>query len=512
MVEPTTPSPHPSEADIVVVSDLHMGRGHNPETGRFHNLEAFFYDDDFLSFCRYLCRDAQNRGHGLILVLNGDILDFLRVEPEPSAAGASLKERMYGAPNTPETAPRVVRQILAGHPGFVRGLATILDAGHTVVWLSGNHDIETQWAPVRIEVAAAILEELAGTRNAEELAAVRARLVFLSWFYWVPGRIWIEHGCQYDPANAFSYLLRGKLTDIAEAVYAAEHDMPLGNFFQRYLYNAFGHITFIVPDARANLRYVRWFLLNEPRFLARVLWSHLPFAAQMLRRITKSAEPGREQLAHAHAQALARIARSTGLGDKLRAIDALKEAKADAVQAMRSLRKQLSRSAMAVSLAMLIAVSLWFVGFLAINDLQAGIGLRALLFITLNVAMVGGAAATMMWKLLRGTPPWRGRPLVRAAGRIADILDVPIVTFGHTHVENITRLERPGGEPAWYVNTGTWIAVFRHDELVPRERVQYTFLRVRGRQPELLHWSPGRGEPLAVILVDDPPLGPPGGF
>ena len=32
--------------DIVVVSDLHIGRGRNPATRRFHALETFFFDDD----------------------------------------------------------------------------------------------------------------------------------------------------------------------------------------------------------------------------------------------------------------------------------------------------------------------------------------------------------------------------------------------------------------------------------------------------------------------------------
>jgi hypothetical protein len=97
---------------------------------------------------------------------------------------------------------------------------------------------------------------------------------------------------------------------------------------------------------------------------------------------------------------------------------------------------------------------------------------------------------------------------------------VPIVTFGHTHDEFITRIDgvagsglwpvpgRPdgeptAGEPAWYFNTGTWIAVFTADALLPRERVQYTFLRVRGLKGELLHWSPGRSEATPVILLEE---------
>src|SRR6476659_2706608 len=117
------------------------------------------------------------------------------------------------------------------------------------------------------------------------MQAAQPLLRFDPWFYYEPGRIWIEHGCQYDPENAFRYMLRGELSGAAEPVLEAEHDMPLGNFFQRYLYNAFGHITFVVPTARAHLRYIKWLLVNQPRLLLRVLSSHLPFLFQVLRRL-----------------------------------------------------------------------------------------------------------------------------------------------------------------------------------------------------------------------------------
>jgi hypothetical protein len=48
---------------------------------------------------------------------------------------------------------------------------------------------------------------------------------------------------------------------------------------------------------------------------------------------------------------------------------------------------------------------------------------------------------------------------------------------------------------------------------LPRERVQFTFLRVRGLEAELLQWSPGRDRPMPVILLEEDSLdfggGPP---
>jgi hypothetical protein len=90
----------------------------------------------------------------------------------------------------------------------------------------------------------------------------------------------------------------------------------------------------------------------------------------------------------------------------------------------------------------------------------------------------------------------------RAATKLAALARVPIVTFGHTHEEVIARLDDDGAS-AWYFNTGTWIAVFTADTLLPRERVQYTFLRVRGHRGELMHWSPGRREAFPVVLLEE---------
>src|SRR5690606_21144997 len=129
-----------------------------------------------------------------------------------------------------------------GHPLFVRGLAEVLEAGHRLVRIAGNHDAELQWAVVQGEVRRALLAEVAGQAggSAVAVAEASARLTFEGWFHHEPGRIWIEHGCQYDPENAFRYQLRRRFADLPEEVLEAEVDLPLGTFFQRYLYNSFG--------------------------------------------------------------------------------------------------------------------------------------------------------------------------------------------------------------------------------------------------------------------------------
>ena len=57
----------PADRRIWFVSDLHLGRGKNSHTGRYFELEAFFYDEDFRGFCQWLVDDAHKRNASLRL-------------------------------------------------------------------------------------------------------------------------------------------------------------------------------------------------------------------------------------------------------------------------------------------------------------------------------------------------------------------------------------------------------------------------------------------------------------
>jgi UDP-2,3-diacylglucosamine pyrophosphatase LpxH len=486
-----------SVRDLVVLSDLHLGRGFNPKTKRWHRLETFFYEDDFRSFCDWLCRDAAARGARFALVLNGDVFDLLRIEPEPAPSAKGL-ERRFGPAVTPAVASRMVRDILDGHATFTDALAGVLAGGHEVVFLPGNHDLELQWEPVQDEVRCAVAGRLAA-RGAP--AEAGARLRFEPWFFHEPGRIWIEHGCQYDPESAFRFPLRRWLASAPEAAIVAERDMPLGNFFQKYLYNAFGSITFIVPSSRANYRYFRFLLVNQPRLLVSVALSHGRFLLQLLRRLARAPATAWQRAAEQlHQAELAEIVERSGLGERLRAIDALKFVGADAARAASGLLRQGAKLAAGTALVTIATMLVWSAAWRAVDVVMVGFGWKALLSLVLYLFFGVAALVALVAAALRVPSDELPRPLGAAAERIAGIAEVPLVAFGHTHDEGVSRLR---GRDAWYFNTGTWIAVFTHDVLVPRERVQYTFLRVCGREAELLQWSPGRGRPTPVVLLEE---------
>ncbi len=499
--------------DLIIVSDLHIGRGKNPATGRYFELETFFYDADFHAFCEYLCDDALRRGRPFKLILNGDAFDLLRVDKvEAEAEAATRRERRYGPAMTTKQAAAVIREILIGHPEFLEGLARILRSGYEVIFLPGNHDHEIQWPTVHNEIRSALLDRAVADAEAEDetasAAAIResadALLSFRPWFYYEPDRVWIEHGCQYDPENAFRYNLRTTLSEDEEtALIAYEEDMPLGNFFQRYLYNAFGHITFIVPSTRANLRYFRWLLVHQPGLIGRAVASHGRFWWQVARRLTTTSNKAREQLHNHHEDELRELADESGLADDLRAIDELKTVRGDITTTIRALGWQILRDFAAALIIGLSVAGLWFAGFHAIGQISGGFVIKASLFILLDFVFLIVAIGALGYTLFRPSAEPAARPLRKAAEAIGRRLKVPLVCFGHTHEEVLWRLKSVTSRPSWYLNSGTWIAVFTHDVFLPRDRIQYTFLKVEGDTGSVLHWSPGRGKALPVILLDE---------
>jgi hypothetical protein len=256
-----------------------------------------------------------------------------------------------------------------------------------------------------------------------------------------------------------------------------------------------------VPNSRSNFRYFRWMVLNRPRLLAQVVTRHVPFFYQVLRRVARSGHSD-EPLRQAHEAELDRMVLEHPLGEKLRQIDALKEAHGSASILASEISRRALKAAGYFLFGGFLVAGLWLSALHALSTTQAGFGWKAVLFLALSFLFVVSSAAALTYLLLR--PASREYDLAphRAAQRIAGLVGVPLVAFGHTHDEVIARIDA-GRERGWYFNTGTWIAVFAYDALLPRERVQYTFLRIRGMTGELLQWSPGRGDAVPVVLLED---------
>ena len=245
--------------NLVIVSDLHLSQGWDPQTRRLPPHEDFFFDDAFARFLAALDAESRNCGRKWRLIVAGDMVDFLQVLSLPAEGLFPLRsrERAYGLGTSVAKTIWKLQVIMAGHKVFFRALARFLAAGHRLTVISGNHDIE--WTVP--EVQQAFRQEMGALLSREAPAAEEAArngISFCPWFYYEKDLVWIEHGHQYDGINSFDWLLHPWLPEGGELM------LPAGSFFVRYLFNKVEQQDPFADNLKPLSAYLR---RNVPRLL-----------------------------------------------------------------------------------------------------------------------------------------------------------------------------------------------------------------------------------------------------
>jgi UDP-2,3-diacylglucosamine pyrophosphatase LpxH len=199
------PSRH-GRRHTVIVSDVHLSQTHpedatDPLWMRYRRSE-FHPDTDFASLIDHLL--ATQGDDAIEVVFNGDVLDF--DAPWVKDGTSSFEE----FPLTDAGCAAHARRLIADHPIWFRAVARLLVAGHRLLILSGNHDVELYWPGVR----AAIREELLALCRAEappgkliDTASLESRIRFRAWFHLTEDLVYIEHGSQYDMFNGVRHAM-----------------------------------------------------------------------------------------------------------------------------------------------------------------------------------------------------------------------------------------------------------------------------------------------------------------
>jgi hypothetical protein len=82
---------------------------------------------------------------------------------------------------------------------------------------------------------------------------------FPAWFYHVPDLLYIEHGSQYDPANALTDFLDPRLPQEPDQI-----ELPSGSFFVRYFFNKIEQTHPFADNMKPIAKYIRWAVNEEP--------------------------------------------------------------------------------------------------------------------------------------------------------------------------------------------------------------------------------------------------------
>ncbi|HIN85456.1 MAG TPA: hypothetical protein EYN06_03165 [Myxococcales bacterium] len=504
-------------SDIYVVSDLHLGEGWQENKQRYSRLETFFYDNEFRNFIHAILYKQSERSKPCTLVLNGDIFDFLSVVRVPNAEESrkwglriSRSEQKFGLDTRAAKAEWKMARILRGHRNFVVALAELLAAGNAVVVVRGNHDLELHWDVVQqrfMNEVAKIAEEEGFVSRGETLLP---NIAFRQWFYYEKNRFYIEHGNQYEATNAVRFVLNPVLPLERRQVGGGTLDYPMGSLFVRYLYNKLKLLDPFSTHFVTLAQYIRLTYSHNLLDLVRTGVFHFPFFLRAIKDARVFEKQGMQSIQAKHEANMQSLGRESGLGDKLAQIEQLMSRPAGTTKPalLKEMLKPALRAALFFLAVALTFVCTWFLLFATIQQadvlsgsLLADVGksvltgilvLTTLLFLFLSFSFLKRG-------LHRKKDPTVSDCFSRAES-IAELLDVPFVSMGHTHTADHRLFSRRNG---CYINTGTWIPHPGPWDTIKSNARQFTFARLADNDMELLRWDDATRCWEAVTLLED---------
>lgn len=243
-----------------LISDLHLGLGRLPDSQDWHPLEDFVSDDAFCAFVDHI----SNTDQPVELIIAGDFIDYPQILPELSLTSPAHRLGCTEQESLERT--RVVLglcpEIASGHPAVFTRLRQFVAAGHSLTILAGNHDIDLLWPRVW-----ALLFDTIYTPG----AAGWLKLVPFSYTVGTAahGQIYIEHGQEHDPANAFGDRMERPFDYDTAGVQRLKRCW--GTLFVDEVYNQLERDLWFVDNVKPILRLVRLGLQNDFAFTARAL-------------------------------------------------------------------------------------------------------------------------------------------------------------------------------------------------------------------------------------------------
>jgi UDP-2,3-diacylglucosamine pyrophosphatase LpxH len=482
------------EHNLLVVSDLHLCEGVDPESGRYMRQEDFLFDDAFARFLRYHEKaKPQPRfgGRPWTLLINGDLVDFPQVDSLPKEGEPLLQvkgvaryddlsadERNFGLGTTEKESVWKLERVARGHQNFFAALGWFIAHDNRVAIVKGNHDAEFYWPAVQkcliaeVEQAYARQQQMLGAGPPVTTKALEERVHFYPWFYYEPERIYAEHGGQYESSCHFSdYLNPVSANDPTRL------QELWGNLFVRYLFNQIEDVHPFADNVKPPTRYLTWALRKDPIMTLRLIVTRGYVFVRAFWSLTRTTLEKRPDQKQAHSGSLP--------PDVTQQIAALAEQQAQDSQ------KEWIGGTLMILLALLVVA-------LAV---AAGISFLGGMWLVGTICAGTAVVLAIVRRVASARIPSFDDLMLRVARDLERILKpahaVRYIVLGHDHAADMERMEE-----AWYVNVGTWVQIFeKKGPIEAREKL--TFFRLAwgyAGVPELLCWDDAVGEPTQLKL------------
>jgi UDP-2,3-diacylglucosamine pyrophosphatase LpxH len=466
-------------ANVLVVSDLHLGEELMPGTGEDKRRAVAMAEAAFIEFMRHHQRFRVD-GRPWRLVIDGDMFDFMSiyVGVTEGVALRSPEEQRHGAGRREDAAIARMQILVGRYRTLLAQMMRFAGAGNRIDIIAGNHDQELMWPSVW-----AVLQRglVAASPTGVDADAALARIAVHRWFVHEPGVAWIEHGHQYDEACSFEYNL-------------AAADPRTGELATNVDYAALRNLGSAAPEVDAHGTeewslggYLRYSLSTSPAAMFRLFRGYGTFVGALIkaRRLHRSVRVRRARAAE-HDRELARLAAESGVPRAaLDRIDAL--ARSPVTKSTRRMMRMLRADRLVMwTVAAVLAVVLF-----ALLPLWAGM-----------LAAAGAVAGGHKVNEAMGGVPLSQSAMPIVPARIQQIVDAPVVVFGHTH----EPLDLPMATGGRYLNAGTWLPAVRPG--LSRSFTHVTILRLRngGTRAELRQWRDGQSRAFVVREPTSPVL------
>jgi UDP-2,3-diacylglucosamine pyrophosphatase LpxH len=316
--------------EIFVVSDLHIASGRN-SIGIYTGTENFFADNSFYRFLEYA--NGIKKTTNALLVINGDIFDFLRVTEYPGKSKKirpvkklkyllkgqilkdpkeppkelindeydnwvnelkkvgiiktredlenciSEKEKIYGLRTDDFKTIYKLIKIKRGHPDFFKALSIWLNRGNKIIIVKGNHDLELYWLTVRnylrLIIAEGIVKE--GDKNMEDVFKknILPNITFIDDSVEIDKDFYVEHGHRYDKFCAV-------LNEPVLKSNPSQMNIPFGSFFNRYLINKIELFFPFLDNVRPSGNVLPILMRENFALGIKVLVQHIPLLIRIL--------------------------------------------------------------------------------------------------------------------------------------------------------------------------------------------------------------------------------------
>lgn len=147
------------------------------------------------------------------LVIAGDFIDLVGMSISANH-GATLSTPLskddlsHGLGSAEDHAAHKLRAVAVRHDLLFQKLAAFVEAGHSLVFVRGNHDVEMYWESAQRTFIEILLDRATlAASDALGRKLFESRIEFRHWFFYVRGFLYVEHGHQYDATCAYQNVL-----------------------------------------------------------------------------------------------------------------------------------------------------------------------------------------------------------------------------------------------------------------------------------------------------------------